>query len=76
MSGLSSQVKKTKPRRDITKINLPKPTSKPKAASGTISKKVGTGKAVKQTEATRPQARGRIMGENTAPRGKGPKATL
>ncbi len=69
-----AQAKQTKPKKDITKITQPKATSKPRAASGTVAKKVG-GNKVKSVEQTRPQVKGRVKGENTAPRGKGPRAT-
>ena len=70
----AAQAKQSKPKKDITKITRPKATSKPKAASGTVAKKVGGGK-VRSVEQTTPQAKGRIRGENTAPIGKGPRQT-
>ena len=70
-----SNKQSTKPKRDITKITTPKPKSTPKQAIGTVAKRVGGGKKVKQAEQTKPIAKGRIRGENTAPRGKGPRAT-
>ena len=64
-----------KPKRDITKITTPKPKAKPRQAIGTAAKRVGGGKKVRQVEQTKPLPRGRIRGENTAPRGRGPRAT-
>lgn len=71
-----SSAYKPRPKRDITKVVAPpKSGAKVKAAVGSIAKKVGSGRGVKQTEQSAPASRGRIRGENTAPTGKGPKAT-
>ena len=67
--------KPKKPKRDIQKIVVPKAKERVRKAEGTIEKKVGSGRVVKQVEPTRPIARRRVKGEDTAPRGKGVRPT-
>tara|TARA_R110002167_G_scaffold87448_2_gene236342 strand:- start:806 stop:1537 length:732 start_codon:yes stop_codon:yes gene_type:complete len=53
----------------------PKPKAKIREASGTISKKIGSGKKVNPSSIGNKGKKKRIMGENTRPQGRGVKAT-